>query len=402
MKKLIPFICLLMECAAGHSQVISQFTWDSNPVTTAVIGPNASSISAAATSSTGGVGGTNGLNPGTPTTNVNMVLPGSPYFDVNGIDISVDFKREETQASFFTRGSSIDFGMNAFELYVNFLVSNGSGGSITVNSGNLYHIPNDNSFHTYRFIYNYVTGVATVTVDGANVYTNNLTAGRPMYWTGAGNVVIGTNMDGSGTNIPVMDNLVVQNAPNMTVLAANLLSFTAKRNENAVQANWSTSLEDNIASFGLERSADGKQFSEIQVLQPTEGTGEINDYAATDNSPISPVGYYRLRMTDMEGAISYSAIQTVDFSASAATINCYPNPTVNQVNIRINNKQTAVYGCMVATIDGKILYRSTRPLAQGTQQIPIDLSSVAYRGMLVISLESAENGVHENFKILKL
>ena len=50
----------------AHTQVISQFNFDSDPVTTAAVGPDATSVSGSALSDVGGVGGTNGVNAGLP------------------------------------------------------------------------------------------------------------------------------------------------------------------------------------------------------------------------------------------------------------------------------------------------------------------------------------------------
>jgi len=101
MKNILLFIIISFLTIAGHAQVISKFTWNSGSVTAASKGPDATSISSSAKTSPGGVGSSNGLNPGTPTKDINMVLPGSPYFDVKGIDIAVDFRREENEVNFY-------------------------------------------------------------------------------------------------------------------------------------------------------------------------------------------------------------------------------------------------------------------------------------------------------------
>jgi hypothetical protein len=63
--------------------------------------------------------GTKGLNPGAGSNDINIVLDGSA-FNVPSIDIYIDFRREETQATFFYRGSYFDFEMNSGSLGVKF------------------------------------------------------------------------------------------------------------------------------------------------------------------------------------------------------------------------------------------------------------------------------------------
>jgi hypothetical protein len=84
---------MLFVCTFSRAQIVSQFNWNSNPITTAVIGPNAISAGATATSSPGGVGGTNGLNPGAPSpaSDINLTIPNTAgVFDQPNIDISID------------------------------------------------------------------------------------------------------------------------------------------------------------------------------------------------------------------------------------------------------------------------------------------------------------------------
>ena len=70
-----------------------------------------------------------------------MILPGSPTFDVAGIDVSFDYQREENAGKFITRSSSLVIkGFGNFS--VAYRVDDGSDGFNTVNSGNVYAIPN--------------------------------------------------------------------------------------------------------------------------------------------------------------------------------------------------------------------------------------------------------------------
>ena len=92
---------------------------------------------------------------------------------------------------------------------VSFQVKNGAT-STTIDSGNIYAIPDDHSFRTNRFNCDNNTGIAKVWANGVVVYTYNGTAGTPRHRTGAGNVIIGKDMDATGRNVPVLDNLIIQ------------------------------------------------------------------------------------------------------------------------------------------------------------------------------------------------
>ncbi len=134
-------ILFFLPFSFAYSQIISQFTWESGAVRTADIGPNAPSVSSSATTDANGAGGTSGLNAGLPKMNIQMILPGSPTFDVAGIDVSFDYQREENAGKFITRSSSLVIkGFGNFS--VSYRVDDGSDGFNTVNSRNVYAIPN--------------------------------------------------------------------------------------------------------------------------------------------------------------------------------------------------------------------------------------------------------------------
>ncbi|PWU02438.1 MAG: hypothetical protein C5B52_05500 [Bacteroidetes bacterium] len=403
MKTALLTTVLVISAIISRSQVISQFVWNSNPLTTASVGPNATSVSGSALSAPGGMGGTNGLNPGSTSTNVNLTIPGSPTFDVPGIDIFVNFRREENDASFFTRGSSLDFGMLGGYLFANLRVSDGAGGYITVNSGNAFAIPDDHTFHAYHFRYDPTAGTAKIWFDGALKYTYNGTAQRAMYWTGSGNVVVGYNMDGTGRNITILDNLSISSVA--LVLPLDLLSFDAVKKDQYVATNWTTTHEMNVSNIALERSGDGIHFNTIKNIAPKgNDNSSVFSYKYTDSMPLSPINYYRLKITDLDGEFKYSSIKTVSFDPKYSTtveLSCYPNPATDFVNLKMNSPTAGLFTYTIASLDGRPLLANAVQVTQGEQIINIDLRKITSQNFLIVDLKNNQTGYHQSFKIIK-
>jgi hypothetical protein len=373
------------------AQLITKFTWENNPPTQAAYGPNAISISSSATVSPNGAGGTNGLNPGAQT-DINMVLTGSNY-QLPGLDISVDFKREESQASFFTMGL-FDFGMNGGTLYAKYALVKGSGDTV-VNATNLYSLPSDNKFHTYRFVYNNYTGVATVYVDGTSVYSAMFGTDPALYWTGAGNATVGSLMDGTGSNIAILDNLIIQSVPNI-ILPVRLLSFGAQRNGAKVDLNWATVNETSGQPFVVERSVNGSSFEEIGSSWAADSTGDNRNYAYTDNAPLEQSSYYRVKVLEAGNTYTYSDVKKVNGS-QGVEVSFYPNPVVDKMNIHAPGNTRFQY--QVVTMEGRTL--QTGMVAVAGQTASLDLSS-APKGILVVRIQEASGGYSASFKVLKM
>ena len=362
---------------SARSQVISQFTWNANPVTLAAVGPNGTSVSASATSTAGGVGGTNGLNAGNASTNINLTIPGT-LFTIPGIDVSVDFQKEENGASFFQLGN-LDFGISGGAIYANLPLSTGQ-----VNTNNVETVPAA-GWHTYRFVFNNNNGVFTASRDGTVYYTATY-PGATLTYSGSPNVVVGANMDGSNSNAAELDNLIVQVPP--AVLALSLTSFDVLNTGASNRLDWGAEQEAQLRDYTIERSADGTRFSAIATMAPEQGA-TTNAYTYTDNNP-SATSYYRLRMTDMEGTATYSPVKKVSLAATATaaiSVTCYPNPVVGYALLHFDQALSGNYRYSVYTADGRLLRTGAFAVSGAGQQAGIDLSA-APRGVLFIHLES--------------
>ena len=346
----ILFYFLLLVCSGSSAQIISRFTWNANPVTTADIGPNATSVSGSAISSTGGVGGTNGLNAGLPTADLNLTIPtGSGIFDVPGIEVSVDYQRDESVGNFFNRGSSLII-TGASNLSVSYRVDNGAGGFNTVNSGNVFAIPNDNVFRNYSFYYLPTSGIGVLAVDGATVWTNDGPDNRNMYWTGAGNIVIGSALDGASQNQAFLDNLIIGQVSS-TPLPIELLDFSATLQDNrSVILSWETASEHNNDYFLIQRSENALDWEELAQVKGAGNSQEKRLYSFFDEQPFSGSMYYRLQQTDISGEFSFSPIRVVNATnPSKSELKIYPNPSNNFVTIEgqhLNTENILLYNAL--------------------------------------------------------
>lgn len=372
---------LLLMAFSGQAQVVSQFTWDNSPVTNAVVGPNATGYSGFATSVSGGVGGTNGLAANGH--DIDMTMAGSTFNSMPGVDISIDFVRRENGASFFTLGN-FDFGIATGAIYVKFTVN--IGGTITpMNSNAGFVAPNDGAFHTYRFVYNNVTGIGTLSLDGVPKATYTIAAGSPLVW-GGGNATIGSAMDGSGSTLPEIDNLIIQNPP--IILALNLESFDAVAAGSSNQLSWTMAGGADVPEFVVERSVDGVKYSEIGVVVALEGN---TVYSFADASPAA-ASFYRIKMVSADGGSSYSAVKKVGGSGAVA-VSCWPNPVVNFVNVKVSG--TGTVGYTLFTLDGKVMQSGTIVGGQASLDV-----SCAPKGMMIVRVESGQS--IETYKIAKL
>lgn len=129
-------------------------------------------------------------------------------------------------------------------------------------------------------------------------------------------------------------------------LPVSLLTFKAMKSEgSAVQLTWATSSEMNSSYFGVERSLDGRQFSEIGRVVAGKASETPRSYSFEDQAAgLSSVCYYRLRMVDLDGSFSYSRLVSVSFDAIRDIV-LYPNPSADVLHIQMDGpvEQVVLY-----------------------------------------------------------
>ena len=118
---------------------------------------------------------------------------------------------------------------------------------------------------------------------------------------------------------------------NTSALPVTLLSFNAVLNGNAGSITWSTSAEKNVQHFMLERSADGQQFAAIATIAASN-TSRINNYNFTDMNLLTGLNYYRLKVVDKDGSVSYSRIAVINTRLKGMLV-VYPNPVKDQLQV---------------------------------------------------------------------
>jgi hypothetical protein len=295
-------LCIItsdLHCVTGSASIpITYFSWNDNtkPVTDSDFGPDAISIGGGQYLA-GGVDGTTALSPITvPKTDINLNLGNYPAYDTDGVDYSISYRRAEAVAQLFTRGNSLIIsGGSVFN--VSYRIDDGAGSFTTVTSSN-FNIADDSNFHDYRFSYDPSDGYGRLFIDGAEVWTSSATLGKAMYWTGAGDLIIGANTDASGNLIPTFDNLSIngislKTAADEVTLTVNILPFIT------TQPSDLTLCEGESGSFNVATSASSPTYQWGYATSPTpaswidipEGVGISGTQTAELNLVNIPVVY---------------------------------------------------------------------------------------------------------------
>jgi hypothetical protein len=341
----------------NNGDIICMFNWNEGDITKSTIGPDAVSVSKAAFISGGGRSSTDALNPGKPGAPVNFVIPGSPYFDTEGIDMAIDFRRSEGSGDFFTRGNVFNFGMDKGNLVIHYRIENGKGGYTTIHENTGYTVSLDEIWRNYRFIYTPSTGKGEIFVNSAIVWSNQAPPNTKLAWKNSGDIIIGRDMDGGGaSDKSIFDNLVIRSTGYVETTLHALLAFTAVPYDDKMLISWSMIPSINDKNFAVERSVNGVDFTRIGVVNAVPASNMVNDYLFTDMRPVaSGITYYRLKYySNDDQFVQYTAtaVSTKNkFSSELVIEDVEPLPFKTSIDVSYS---TAVSGEVILQLIDKV------------------------------------------------
>lgn len=139
-------------------------------------------------------------------------------------------------------------------------------------------------------------------------------------------------------------------------LPVTLVSFTAKKEGETVNLNWTTSEEEKSDRFEVERSADGKTWAAIGTVRAAGDASTNVSYNFSDAFPGGGQNLYRLKMIDLDQTFAYSNIRQVTFKVKGAI---YPNPAVSNIQIK-NDNDTAVQLVSIYNVAGQLVKRVSK------------------------------------------
>ncbi len=336
----------------------SKFTFTTDPLTTAAVGQNATSVNPDARTSGSGVY----LTTVGPTVGVDLTVP-SVDLTTESISISLEYARNEGTAEFFSL-NGIRFYMSTGTLYFTYVVEGpgNSGPRSTTIDAPAPLITTSGSFVVLAATYNMTTGIAQILVDGVVVASNDGQNNRPLLWSGAGNAVIGAQMDGGTAGFVTLGQVQISDDPVFGVLPVELTSFTAQLRNTSVYLRWNTATETNNFGFEIERSTNRMNWTTVGFMAGAGTVSSERAYSFTDDltSDVlnASVIHYRLRQIDRDGTVEYSdVISVAGRDAAVPTLSNFPNPFNPSTTISFSLASPQRVTLTVADVTGREVAR---------------------------------------------
>ncbi|MDQ6813419.1 MAG: T9SS type A sorting domain-containing protein [Bacteroidota bacterium] len=125
------------------------------------------------------------------------------------------------------------------------------------------------------------------------------------------------------------DSSAIRDIWKTTTLNSPITSLVATKKNNFNLLEWTTSKEEAVLLFDIERSNDGISFSSIGKVKAARN---IFEYNYTDKYPSSNINYYRIKNLKNDGSSDYSLIKTIGKKLVFDMV-IYPNPVKDVLSL---------------------------------------------------------------------
>jgi hypothetical protein len=188
-----------------------------------------------------------------------------------------------------------------------------------------------------------------------------------------------------------------------SIFPSRLLSFTARNMASHIALNWQTDNEQDMIGYEVERSFDGRQFTNIKTVA-ARGGSLVNDYAYNDADAFrssSNTVYYRIKFLDVAGEVFYSDIKSVKLNKEGSLlVDNLSNPFSGTLGFNMITKNSGYANICISDMSGKLLVNETRNLAAGDNRISLPRSNALPNGIYTMEITSVNNE-KKAFKLVK-
>ena len=152
---------------------------------------------------------------------------------------------------------------------------------------------------------------------------------------------------------------------------------------NSSIIKWTSSNEQGIIKYTVQRSKDSRNFLDITTLS---GNGSnSNTYSYTDRSAQEGIVYYRIKITEITGSVSFSETALVK-NQNSFGVSIYPNPADNAFKVTIPGQFLPAKVILYNSI-GKIIYSANAP------QSTLSINEHFPKGIYAIKVIGNKNAV---------
>lgn len=169
-----------------------------------------------------------------------------------------------------------------------------------------------------------------------------------------------------------------QLSPAGAPLPIKIYYFNAGKGTNVNTLNWQAECSSTQATFVIERSSDGRNFTAINSITATQARcAQPFSYDDASTSALAGTSFYRIKMIDIDGRETYTAIVKVGGQAKDMQLaGVLPNPVSNTAQLSITTSKKDKVELSVVSIEGKVVSKNTVQVQSGSTIVNLNVAGL--------------------------
>ncbi|HEX8332006.1 MAG TPA: M43 family zinc metalloprotease [Segetibacter sp.] len=163
-----------------------------------------------------------------------------------------------------------------------------------------------------------------------------------------------------------------------TVLPITMEYFKGQKQGTINLLSWKSNCLSTSVDFEIERSTNGRNFSAIGNINATQARC-ASPFDYTDNHPLPGTNYYRLKMTEIDGNVSYSKVVTLFTKNGGIEIVSLVPTLVDKGSaiLNVSASKDSKLDLFITDVQGRVIQKLTASLQSGYNNVSINLSNLA-------------------------
>jgi hypothetical protein len=165
---------------------------------------------------------------------------------------------------------------------------------------------------------------------------------------------------------------------NQQPLPAQIVQFTAIQKASDALLQWQTANENGVQNYELQvcKGIDAYRNLQFQTLASLPAKNQLaNSYQYIDiEAQKNGIRYYRLKITDKNGAVAYSMVRSLQFGKTGEWL-VYPNPVKDYVHLQYQGSATWLQAS-VTNNAGTVLLTKQWQMVNGLQKQTLSIASL--------------------------
>jgi hypothetical protein len=163
-----------------------------------------------------------------------------------------------------------------------------------------------------------------------------------------------------------------------------------KQSESQALLRWTTANENQVLNYVLERARPCSSVFE-PITSLAAQNQPLSEYSAADTvNGMRGTYLYRVKRTDRDGNISYSAIRSVRFAQRGIVASVSPNPIDRYAWVQLDAEENQQVNWRLTDASGRSFLQGKWILNQGVQKLRLDTEQLS-PGMYYLQLNDGKD-----------